>query len=147
MFPLLTNCKDMPLKMVYQKYKFQPRLEKRHEQLKTVYRAAKVLLKKITRIEGLLFLYFEAMLVQSLIEREVRVGMVREGIKSVPIYPEGRPCRAPTTDKILKIFQEVQVHHLISSGNEVQLFQPQLSPLQLKLIRLMGVNEASYACV
>jgi transposase len=146
MFPLLTNCRDMPLKTVYQKYKFQPRLEKRHEQLKTVYRAAKVLLKKITRIEGLLFLYFQAMLVQSLIEREVRVGMIREGIKSVPIYPEGRPCRAPTTDKILKVFQEVQVHHLLSSGNEVQLFQPQLSPLQLKLIRLMGVNEASYAC-
>jgi hypothetical protein len=33
------------------------------------------------------------------------------------------------------------------TGNEVQLFKPQLSPLQRQLIQLMGVDEASYACV
>lgn len=119
MFPLITNCRDMPLKEVFKKYKFQPRLEKRHEQLKTVYRAAKILLKKITRIEGLLFLYFQAMMVQALIEREVRVGMSREGIKSLPLYPEYRACGSPTTDKILKIFEGIKDHHLLSSGTEV----------------------------
>ena len=144
MFPLLTNCRDMPLKVVFQKYKFQPRLEKRHEQLKTVYRAAKVLLKKITRIGGLLFLYFLAMLVQALIEREVRVGMVREGLKSLPLYSEDRACCAPTTDKVLKVFEEVQIHHLLTSGAEVQLFLPQLTPLQHQLLQLMSVDEALY---
>ncbi len=145
MFPLLTNCMKMPLKSVFKAYKFQPRLEKRHEQLKTIYHAAKVLLKKVTRIEGLLFLYFEAMLVQALIEREVRRGMVRDGIQSVPLYPEQRPCHAPTTDKILKIFEGVQNHHLISSGTEVQLFMPELSPIQHHLLKLMSVNEAIYS--
>jgi len=144
MFPLLTNCRDMTLRDVFKKYKFQPRLEKRHEQLKTVYHAAKVLLKKVTRIEGLLFLYFLAMLVQALIEREVRLGMVREGLKSLPLYSEDRACRAPTTDKILKVFEDVQIHHLLSSGTEVQLFLPQLTPLQHQLLQLMSVDEALY---
>jgi transposase len=145
MFPLLTNCRDLPLRSIFKKYKFQPRLEKRHEQLKTVYHAAKVLLKKVTRIEGLLFLYFDAMLVQALIEREVRLGMAREKIKSLPIYPEGRACTAPTTDKILEIFENLQVHHLLSSEKEVKVFFPKLTQLQHQLLSLLKVDEAPYS--
>jgi hypothetical protein len=33
MFPLITNCRDLSLKQILQAYKFQPKLEKRHEQL------------------------------------------------------------------------------------------------------------------
>ena len=35
MFPLITNCKDLSLKQTLEAYKFQPKLEKRHEQLKS----------------------------------------------------------------------------------------------------------------
>ncbi|MCG7850560.1 MAG: hypothetical protein MIO93_15490, partial [ANME-2 cluster archaeon] len=36
MFPLITNCVDLSLVEILDKYKYQPWLEKRHEQLKTV---------------------------------------------------------------------------------------------------------------
>jgi len=36
MFPLITNCRDLSLRRVFEAYKFQPKLEKRHEQLKSV---------------------------------------------------------------------------------------------------------------
>ena len=61
MFPLITNCEDLSLVEILDKYKYQPWLEKRHEQLKTVYKIAPVLLKSVTRIEGLLFVFFLAM--------------------------------------------------------------------------------------
>jgi len=67
MFPLITNCEDLSLVEILDKYKYQPWLEKRHEQLKTVYKIAPVLLKSVTRIEGLLFVFFLAMLIQALI--------------------------------------------------------------------------------
>lgn len=145
-FPLITNTKppEYGLVRVFQAYKYQPYLEKRHEQLKTVYEAAPFYLKNITRIEALLFLYFAAMIVQALIERGVRQGMQREGIKSLPLYSEGRPCEAPTTDKVLAVFDPVQVHRLNEGGKEVKTFWPALSPLQTRLLRLAGVPEAGY---
>jgi len=144
MFPLLTNCRDLPLKEVLGKYKFQPRIEKRHEQLKTVYAVAPVLLKNEDRVEALLFVYFLALLVESLIEREVRQSMKRRGIKSIPLYYESRPCEAPTTDKILGVFERVEVHHLARAGTFVQTFQPELTERQRFLIELAGVPEEAY---
>jgi transposase len=42
MFPLLTNDRKMSRRELLDRYHFQPRLEKRHEQLKTVYEVAPV---------------------------------------------------------------------------------------------------------
>jgi len=61
MFPLITNCDDISLKDIFEKYKYQPKLEKRHEQFKTVYGIAPVLLKNITRVDALLFVFFIAL--------------------------------------------------------------------------------------
>ena len=48
------------------------------------------------RIEALFTLYFLALLIQALIERELRQAMQRERLKELPIYPEQRACRRPT---------------------------------------------------
>ena len=82
MFPLITNCRDLPCKEILAAYKFQPSLQKRHEQLKTVQELAPVWLKNVSRIEALLFLYFIALLVHALLEREVRLGMAKANITS-----------------------------------------------------------------
>ncbi|EQD36448.1 hypothetical protein B1A_17885, partial [mine drainage metagenome] len=102
-------------------------------------------LKNIDRVEALLFLYFLAMLVEALIEREVRQSMEAQGVKTIPLYPEGRPCPAPTTDRILGAFEVVAAHHLEQEGREVQRFAPKLTEQQLELLRLAGVPEESYA--
>ena len=36
---------------------------------------------------------------EALLERELRRAMQREEIDSLPIYPEGRPCRRPAHTK------------------------------------------------
>lgn len=144
MFPLITNMTDMPLQNLLMNYKYQPKLEKRFEQLKTVSEVMPVLLKSITRIEALLFLYFIALLVRSLIEREVRKKMAQRGITNLPLYPEKRLCYAPTTDRILSFFRPIQLHSLFQNDKIIQTFTPQYNPIQIQLLELLGVQKSEY---
>ncbi len=65
---------------VLSKNKYQPMLEKRHEQMKFQYAVMPVLFKNVVRIEAFLFLYFVAMIIQALIERAARLSMKDPGI-------------------------------------------------------------------
>ena len=95
MYPLLTNDRQLTHAQVLDAHKGQPMIEKRFEQLKTVHEIAPVFLKDEGRIEALFTLYAIALLVQALIERELRHAMAREGIEQLPIYPEQRRVRTP----------------------------------------------------
>ena len=145
MFPLLTNDNDISAGVLLEKYKYQPRLEKRHEQLKSVRAVAPVFLKSVTRIEALLLVYFLALLLDALIEREMRRAMQARKLKSLPLYPEQRSCQAPTTDRLLDIFGGVQRHELYRRGRLVQTFAPELSTLQLEILDFLGVPRSAYA--
>lgn len=145
MFPLITNCEDLSLVEILDKYKYQPWLEKRHEQLKTVHKVAPVLLKSVTRIEGLLFVFFLAMLIQALIEREVRMGMKKDGLESISIYPEDRDCESPTTSRLLSLFDNIEFHRLWSRSTLVQTFQTELLAKQVEVLRLAGVPLEEYS--
>lgn len=144
MFPLISNADDLDAGELLAKYKYQPQLEKRHEQLKTVHVVAPVFLKSVARIEALLFVYFLALLINALIEREIRLAMRAEGIESLPLYPELRRCRAPTTDRILDLFRDLQRHELYAGTKRLNVFHPEISELQRRLLDLLGVPVADY---
>ena len=144
MFPLITNCKNLSLKAILDAYKFQPKLEKRHEQLKSVQDMAPMWLKNVSRIEALLFLYFVALLVHALLEREVRNGMARQKLDRLPLYPEERECRAPSTERILDVFSPLQRHRLHRNGRLVEVFEPDLNELQKKILDLMGLRPSIF---
>lgn len=145
MFPLLSNCEDLDGAELLAKYKYQPQLEKRHEQLKTVHAVAPVMLKNVARIEALLFIYFLALLLDALIEREMRRAMRVAGLHSLPLYPETRLCRAPTTDRLLDLLRDLQRHDLLAGKRCIQAFHPQLSDLQTQVLGLLGVPLSAYA--
>ena len=143
-FPLITNDRNLSLRDVLAMYKYQPHVEKRHEQLKSVYGVAPVMLKNVGRIEGLLFVYFIALLIESLIEREIRNNMTRENRKSIQIYPEFRSCESPTTDRVLGDFSMVQLNWIEVKGKVIRKFLPKLTPRQEELLRLADVPLDSY---
>ncbi|UUX91893.1 IS1634 family transposase [Methanoplanus endosymbiosus] len=145
MFPLITNCKEMTHGEILEKYKYQPKIEKRHEQLKTVYGVAPIFLKNITRIEALLFIYFVAHLVQSLIEREIRINMKKSGMESIPIYPEKRQCASPTTDRVLGLFDDMKCQHLTNDGTLVKTFNPKLNDIQITILDLLNMPHSTYS--
>jgi transposase len=88
-FPLISNQVRMSARELLFAYKEQPMIEKRFAQLKTDFVVAPVFLKEVSRIQALLCVHFLALLVESLLERELRKAMAREGIEALPLYPEG----------------------------------------------------------
>jgi transposase len=142
-FPLITNLKTSSLE-VLEIYKFQPRLEKRHEQLKSVYHVAPVFLKNPQRIEALLFLYFLGLLVTALIERSTRLAMKKKGVTSIPIYPEQRDCRRPTADKILDLFRDVRFQSVIQERKQLAQVPDKLSATQKFVLNLLKIDERKY---
>ena len=141
-FPLISNEAAMSAKDLLLAYKVQPMIEKRFAQLKTDFVVAPVFLKEVSRIQALLCVYFLALLVESLLERELRRAMEREGIESLPLYPEGRACRRPTARKVIDLFEDVQRHELSASRRLAVVFTTKLSRLQRCILRLLNMRRA-----
>jgi len=144
MFPLVSNDHALSRKAILEACKFQPKLEKRHEQLKSVQHVAPMWLKNVTRIEALLFVYFLALPVHALLERELRNGTANADVVSLPLYPDDRDCRAPTTERILELFAPLQRHRLLHNDQLVRIFQPERSPLQRRILRLLKIPVAVF---
>jgi transposase len=138
-FPLITNDDSLPELEMLLAYKSQPALEKRFSHLKTDFEVAPVYLKEASRIQALLCVYFLALLTESLLERELRRAMDREAIESLPLYPEGRKCRRPTARRLIDLFEDVQRHSLQVGRRPPVVFTTQLSRLQRRLLRLLGM--------
>jgi transposase len=147
MYPLLTNERTLTDTQVLEAHKRQPTIEKRFEQTKTVFEIAPVLLKNEGRIEALFFVYFLALLVQALIERELRRAMQREGIDELPLYPEERTTQRPTAGQILRLFSLTQRHILQHDGVNIRSFDPELTDLQQQILALLKVPVSTYCTV
>jgi hypothetical protein len=94
---------------------------------------------------ALLTIYYLALLVQALIEREIRLVMKRDAVESLPLYPEQRDCKAPTTRRIIDLFENVQLHELASGKDAAPLrFATELSQVQRQVVTLLGVSESAY---
>jgi transposase len=143
-FPLVTNRTRASKREVIEIYKFQPYIEKRFSLAKSEYGVAPVFLKKPRRVAALLHLYFIAIMCSALIERQVRMAMKQRGIEALPILPEGRPTRTPTTPRILDAFADVRWHEY-QEGDRVVAFPVDLTPGQKELLDLLDVPRSTYA--
>lgn len=144
-FPLITNDRDLSAAEVLIAYKYQPNLEKRHAHLKGTQHVAPMFLRDPARIEALLACHFIAMLIQALIERQIRTAMAQAGLTELSLYPEDRGCAAPTAARILEIFAGLARHHLHDhTGTRVQTFQPTLTNLQRQVLDLLDIPHTAY---
>jgi transposase len=144
MYPLLTNDKNLTPAQVLEAHKGQPTIEKRFEQTKSVHEIAPVFLKNEGRIEALFTLYFLGLLLQALIERQLRLAMKREKIEELPLYPEERTCKHPTTQQVLRLFSLAERHVLLRHERVIQLFHPRLTDLQRQILALLRVPERAF---
>ena len=144
MYPLLSNDPSLSPRQILEAHKRQPVIESRFKQIKTVHEIAPVLLKNEGRIEALFFLYFVALLLSALLERELHRAMAREGIEELPLYPEERKTRRPTAEQVLRLFSLLQCHRLYKEGEEVEVFSPSLTDLQAQVLALLGVPPSVY---
>jgi len=143
-FPLITNVADLSELELLKTYKRQPTIEKRFSQLKTDFEVAPVYLKAVHRIQALLAVYFFALLLEALLERELRAAMQRKGTESLPLYPEGRACRWPTARRVLDLFEPVQRHTLQRGKRPANVLVTDLNRVQRRLLKLLGLPPNHY---
>ena len=143
-FPLVSNVAELSELELLDAYKRQPTIEKRFSQLKTDFEVAPVYLKQVRRIQSLLGMYFFTLLVEALLERQLRQAMQREGIESLPLYPEGRPCRWPTARRLIDLFEDVQRHTLTHGKRPPTLMITEPSRLQRKILKLLNLSPETY---
>ena len=144
-WPLITCDRHLSAAEVLAVYKHQPHLERRNHMLKGPQAVAPMFLHDPARIEGLMTCHFIAMLVQALVEREIRRAMAAQGLKELPLYPEGRGCPAPSAPRLFGIFSGLARQHLVGpDGAVVQIFEPELTKLQRLVLDLLGVPASAY---
>jgi transposase len=145
LFPLMTNDKSLSVAEALGKYKYQPFVEKRHEQLKSVFNLTPMWLKNVGRIDSMLWLYFVVELVGALLEREVRRRMEKEKKGSLKLYPEGRDCAAPTAQVVFNILEGHRRHRLLDEqGLELRRFHDLLPEPAQEVLDLLGVPTSLY---
>jgi transposase len=144
LFPLITNDTDLSATDVYLAYKRQPVVEVRFSQFKTDFEVAPVFLKEVARAEALLCVYYLVLLIQALIAREVRLRMADKEIESLPLYPEGKPCTAPTAPRIFDLFENIQRHCLAEKGKRPRTFLTELSTLQIRILKLLDISPDTF---
>lgn len=142
-FPLITNT-VLEASEVLRKYKDQPFLEKRMYTTKTVLEVAPIFLKKEKRIEAMLFLYFVALMIVSLIERKIRMNMAKQNIEKLPILPQGMNSKKPTWNNIRYFFRNVHHSEIIRDGTCIQAMVKGLSLLHEQINGLLEVPNSVY---
>lgn len=157
-FPLLTNDRSLTAREILEAYKRQPKIEKRFAQLKSDFDIAPVFLKTPERVLGLFTVYFLALLVQSLIERELRQALREapaagdrddcdQDPQAIDIYPEGRRTRRPTARRVIDTLEPLrryEIHCQKPDQAEPQELFDLLNETQQRLLQLLRIDPKTY---
>jgi transposase len=146
LFPLLTDDETLSLAEALGKYKYQPFVGKRHEQLKSVFGVMPMWLKNSGRIASLLWLYYVVELLQALLEREVRRQLETNGVVSLALYPERRASELPTAALVFNAVEGLRRHRLLDEqGQELRRSHDELAGAGQAVLQLLGVENTPYA--
>lgn len=143
-FPLLSTDPSIRPKAVLQAWKFQPRLEKRFAQFKSVHLAAPLLFKKIERVEANMFVFFIALLLQALLERHLRVQLLKRKAPPLKLYPEDRDALHPTTSQLLKTFDGLSTYVLTANNRPIEEYHDELNHTHRAVLSLFDMTEAQF---
>jgi hypothetical protein len=127
-----------PVVEVIRTYKEQSQVERRISNIKGPLAVTPAFLENPKRIAGLLAVLVSALLVMALQERQVRRGL--RGKPMFGMYPEGRPCQAPSGPTILACFSSLCVVVFLDEQPPRRQLS-QLTPLQRRLLDLLGILE------
>lgn len=143
-FPILSTDTTITAEHALKAYKYQPHLEKRFTQFKSIHEAAPLLFKKIRRIESVMFLFFISLMIQALIERRIRKKMKEKKLKFLSIYPEYRKSPHPTTSQIFRLFEDISSYQLQNEGEITREFYDDLSSVHKQILELLEISENEY---
>ena len=135
---LKTNLpkKNHPASEVLREYKEQIHVERRIRDLKGPLAVAPMYLEKPERMGGLLQILIWSLMVLALMERAVRRSL--KGKPIYGLYPENRPCSAPTAKTILDRFSTLCIVIVKERGERTRRLAD-LTSVQRTLLDYMGI--------
>ena len=143
-FPLVTNVADFSDLDLLHAYKRQPAIEKRFSQFEDRLRGcAGVPQGSSSHPIAVVYVLLRAA-GRALLERQLRQAMQKAEIEALPMYPEGRACRWPTARRAIDLFEYVQRHTLERRGRPTEVMVTDLTRLQRKLLKLVGLSAKDY---
>jgi transposase len=145
-FPLTTNS-DLERSKVLRTYKNQPYLEKRMYTTKSILKVAPVFIKKVNRIEAITFLYFIALMIVSLMERNIRKNMAEQNIEKLPILPNGMKTKHPTWNNINYFFRNVHLGLVQRQGQIIHSTLKGVTQTHKHVLQLLGVSCSAYTTI
>jgi Transposase len=145
-FPLITNAR-IEAAGVLKAYKNQPYLEKRMYTAKSILKVAPVFLKKPRRIEAMTFLYFIALMIVSLMERNIRKNMAEEKVEKLPILPNGMNTKKPTWNNLNYFFERVHLSLVEKQTRTIQTILKGVTTLHKTVLKLMGVPPSVHTTI
>jgi len=145
-FTLTTNS-DLEGSEVLRIYKNQPYLEKRMYTTKSILNIAPVFLKKTKRIEAITFLYFIALMIVSLMERNIRKNMAEKKIEKLPILPNGMNTKRPTWNNIKYFFRNVHLGLVQKQGQIIHSSIKGITQTHELVLQLLGVSSSAYSSI
>lgn len=145
-FPMLCTDSRLSAKQVLKAYKYQPNIEKRFQQFKKIHLAAPLLFKKIERVEANMFAFFISLLLQALLEREIRRNMKAQDIEKLYIYPEDRECKSPSTTVVFDRFASVSRYELYDEKSKVAMncFRDNFTESQMEILSTLKMTEDQF---
>ena len=84
-----------------------------------------------------------ALMVASLIEREIRKSMKENIIEKIAVYPDGKSCKYPTLYGIVRLFNDVEKYE-VEINKEKTYFPAKLDKTQQQVLNLLGVPHSLY---
>jgi len=126
----------LPLAKALAKYKEQSKVERRIHYLKGPLAVTPMFLEKPERMAGLLCILLWALLVLTLMERQVRRSL--KGKPLYGLYPENRPSPAPTGPSMLRAFSTLCIV-IVKHRGEITRRLAQPDATQQTLLRHLGI--------
>jgi transposase len=130
------SSRRLPLAKALAKYKEQSKVERRIHYLKGPLAVTPMFLEKPERMAGLLCVLMWALLILTLMERQVRRNL--KGKPMYGLYPENRPSPAPTGPSILRAFSTLCIV-IIKHRRTVTRRLAQSDDTQQMLLRHLGI--------
>ena len=124
-----------------------PYLEKRMYTTKSILDVAPVFLKKPKRIEAITFLYFIALMIVSLMERNIRKNMAEAKIEKLPILPANMKTKKPTWNNLKYFFRNIHLSLIQKNDQTIKTVLNGVTELHETVLRLLGVALSAYSTI
>ena len=91
-----------------------------------------------------MFVFFIALLIQALLERELRKKLSERRAPPLKLYPEDRDAPHPTTSQLFKTFERLSTYAVTEEGQLREEYHDELNQTHRAVLSLLDITEQEF---